>query len=402
VTTARLADAPAPRLAERLLGEAARPAALADDDGALTCAASTVDQLETALRSSEQRYRRLVETTHDGVCLLDGESRIVSVNARLCDMLGYEPSELIGRRSFDVLTRSGAGLPVSPAPRDRHREVALLHKTGREVWALVSATPVPDASGRPASVLAIFTDVTERRLSEESVRVAASQIEQLGVVADAGDAQEAHARLREQARSLVLLRERERIAMDLHDGIIQSLYGVTLSLGALRRQHGQGTRDQAVLGQAIDQLTETIQGIRDYIFQLRTGAPDEADLERGLAEKAAELASALGVLPRLSIAADLDQLGPESVRHLLYIVHEALSNVARHAHATDVAIEVLPWGKGIALTIADNGRGFNPARKRRRPGEGLRNMQERAHLLGANLTVTSGPGAGTTLRVELP
>ncbi|MFI5268094.1 MAG: PAS domain S-box protein [Chloroflexota bacterium] len=456
-------------------------------------------QAQTALRLSEDRYRRVLETMHDGCCLLTGDSIISFVNGRLCSMLGYEPEELLGRHSVEVFGTSSTGL-LSGGRRThsaRQHDVALRHKDGSTVWALVSGTPMLDEAGEPTAMLAMFSDVTARRLSEERALAAARQIEQLtadaiytvdadrrvwswnrgaeqlfgwtkeeivgkpaavippGRVPKAKEAiqsliasgetltQEAvriakdgrpidvlgswspvelpdgrtgvlcilkdisehkvvHDQLQLQARALALLRERERIAMDLHDGVTQSLYGVTLSLGALRRHHGDLANQEAVLGGAISQLTETIQGIRDYISELRTGVPEGTDLEAGLNAKAQELVAATGVKPRLLIEANLRRLSGESVTHLLYILHEALSNVARHAKATDVAIEALPWGSGIMLSITDNGRGFDSGGRGRRAGDGLRNMRERAAQLGAQLTIDSAPGGGTTVRVQVP
>jgi two-component system, NarL family, sensor histidine kinase UhpB len=461
-------------------------------------AANSLEHAETALRTSEERYRRIVETTHEGLCLLDAESRIVFVNARLCDMLGYAAEDLLARRGFDLIDKHmEAALHGRRLGAARDRDVALRHRDGSTVWAMISAAPMVDDAGQATAVLAMFTDVTERKLSEERAAAAAAQIERLTgdaiysigadrlvwswnhgaeqlfgwtkeevvghhiqmvppeierqvldgirrimrtgetitretirltrsgrrvpvlgswspvplpngatgvlcILKDISSHKDAHSQLREQARSLALLRQRERIAMDLHDGAIQSLYGIALSLGALRRKQGERAKDAAVLGQAIEQLTETIQGIRDYISELRTGVPEEADLETSLKAKVAELATTAGVRPRLSIEANLAPIGPDSTHHLVYIAQEALSNVARHAHATEVAIEILPWGSGIMLSITDNGRGFRPGRKGRRAGDGLRNMQERANLLGANLVIDSLPDVGTTVRVEVP
>jgi two-component system, NarL family, sensor histidine kinase DevS len=461
--------------------------------------AATLAQAENVLRVSEDRYRRILETMHEGCCLLTADSIISFVNARLCSMLGYQPRELQGRRSVEVFGTSSSGL-LSGGRRThsaRQHDVALRHKDGSTVWALVSGTPMLDDDGQPTAMLAMFSDVTARRQSEERVLAAAAQIEQLTadaiytvdaerrvwswnrgaeqlfgwtkeevigepvalvppqrierarvaiqrlistgetliqeavrfakdghtvhvlgswspvpladgrtgvlcILKDMSEHKRAHDELQEQARSLALLRERERIAMDLHDGVTQSLYGVTLSLGALRRRHGDVANQDAVLGSAISQLTEIIQGIRNYIFELRTGVPEGTDLESGLNAKAQELASATGVMPRLAVEANLGRLSGDSVTHLLYIVHEALSNVARHAKASEVAIEALPWGSGIMLSITDNGRGFDSGRRGRRAGDGLRNMHERAAQLGAKLSVDSQPGVGTTVRVQVP
>lgn len=449
---------------------------------------------EVALRSSEERFRRVIEATHEGLCLVDLDSTIVFVNSRLCDMLGYNREELLSKHSLEVL---GKAVQTFHERRGAsRRDVPLRRRDGGTAWATVNATPLLGEGGKAAGMLVMFADVTARKQSQERAKAAAEKIEQLtadaiytidrlGVLqswnngaeglfgwsreevvgrkialvpkdhvarakADLGHVIETGAtvtketvclskdgqridvlgswspvalddgrtgvlcilkdirarkaveeQLYEQTRSLTLLRERERIAMDLHDGVIQSLYGVALSLGALRRRSDPGG-DGAVLDYAIGQLTESIQGIRHYIYQLRTGESDDADLEVELRAKAEDVARQAGVTPHVSIQTDLRYLNSESAHHLLYIAQEALSNVARHAHATDVAIHIVPWGAGTMLTVVDNGRGFDPARKGRRLGDGLRNMRERATQLGATLTVDSQPGTGTTVKVLLP
>jgi PAS domain S-box-containing protein len=456
---------------------------------------SRLKQHELALKMSESRYRRLLETTHEGVCVIGLDCTISFANSRLCEMLGYEQQELLGRHAAEMLGQwTGALRTKRRSVPERRREAPLRRRDGTAVWVMVGAMPMVDDAGQPAGLLAMFSDVTARKLSQERARAAAERIEQLvgdaiytvdeagrvhswndgaarlfgwnrdevlgrriplvpenlqeeaadrirhviasgetealetvrltrqgrlvqvlgswspvsledgrtGVLCilkDTGSHRAAHEQLQEQARSLALLRERERIAMDLHDGTIQSLYGVALSLGALRRRADEA--DTAVLNGAIDQLTETIHGIREYIYELRTGVAEDANLELALKAKADELARQAGVMPHVSIEIDLRRLGSDTSHHLLYIVHEALSNVARHARATDVAIRIVPWRSGMMLSIVDNGRGFDPARKRRQ-GEGLHNMRERAALLGATLTIDSAPGTGTTVKVQIP
>jgi len=452
---------------------------------------------ERALRVSEERYRRLLETTHEGVCLIGLDSTISFVNSQLCEMVGYEQHEILGRPVGEVLGQATHALFARRRPPSvgRRREVPLRRRDGTTIWAMVGAMPMLDGEGQMCGLLAILDDVTARKLSQERARAAAERIEQLvgdaiytvdedglthswnagaeqlfgwkreemlgrrvklvpesieedararilrvissgktetletvrltkdgrlvevlgswspvaledgrtGVLCilkDVGSRKAADERLQEQARSLALLRERERIAMDLHDGAIQSLYGVALSLGALRRRRVDEA-DSAILNRAIDQLTETIHGIRDYIYQLRTGVAEETDLELALKAKADELARQAGVTPHVSIQTDLRRLSSDSAHHLMYIAHEALSNVARHARATDVAVRIVPWRSGMMLSIVDNGRGFDANRKRRR-GEGLRNIRERAALLGATLTIDSEPGTGTTVKVQIP
>lgn len=451
-------------------------------------------------------YQRLVETTHEGICVVDVDSRIVFANGRLCEMLGYARKELVGASSMSLLDKnepSGSFEGAFHESASGQHEVALRHKNGSTVWASVRGAPMLDEAGQPSGVLTMFSDISERRSAEQGAREAVERIE--GLTADAvysvdrsgrirswnsgaeqifgwskveavghflalvpenlrpeattdvlqilekghtisketerltkqgravpvlgswspipldnGETgvlcllkdisayKEIHAQLDEQARSLALLRDRERIAMDLHDGVIQSLYGVALRLGALRRQDQPRQPEypaesaDAVLGQAITELTETIQGIRDYIYDLRKGLADDGDLAAGLSLIAEQLSKS-DIQPLVRLEADVSYLTPDSVRQLLYIAHEATSNVVRHANASrvDILLESVQ-SHGMVLKIADNGSGFEPNRRGGNLGDGLHNMRQRARLIGGRLTIASQLGSGTVISVRLP
>jgi len=215
--------------------------------------------------------------------------------------------------------------------------------------------------------------------------------------------QETRDELDEHAQALEVMRERERIAMDLHDGMIQSLYAVTLKLASARRQlpvDEQAARTalfgagQAIMGE--------IEGVRAYIASLRSSSAGLLDLKsalEGLAEQARTQTSAhvsVEIEEDAVYAIDSGQLG-----EVLHIAREALSNAIRHARAADIDMILARSGHSVVVTVHDTGRGFNPDLQAER-GEGLRNMRERASRLGARLTVRSRPSGGTTIVLSLP
>ena len=156
---------------------------------------------------------------------------------------------------------------------------------------------------------------------------------------------------------------------------------------------------RARLAQSMTLLNQAVADIRGYIGALR--APSSgSSLTAGLQELAADrsLRSAVEVRLALDLPADRP-LAPVRVGHLLAIANEALSNVARHAQATEVQLSARATADGLCLAIADNGRGL-PADNV--PGYGLRNIRDRARLLGGRMTLTSQPGRGTTIKVEVP
>lgn len=229
----------------------------------------------------------------------------------------------------------------------------------------------------------------------------AGQLEAMG--AGVGVAVE-NARLYRQARRLAVLEERERIGMDLHDGIIQSIYAVGLTLDYTRllmRESAEkaGTR----LEQAIDGLNAIIRDIRSYILDLQPSRISTDNLVEALTRLVREFKANTLVDADLQIeSVALLDLGREERTALFLITQEALANTAKHAQASRVLVSLRPGSHGIMLQIIDNGRGFASESSAGPLGHGLSNMRGRARSVGGSLSVVSSPGEGTTVTVGLP
>lgn len=217
-------------------------------------------------------------------------------------------------------------------------------------------------------------------------------------------------RLASARRMKVLLDERDRIARELHDGIIQSLYAIGLSLEAvlfsLERSDGKASD---IVRTVMERLDETIQDMRGYVMDLK-GYADHADLGELLRALVDQLSEEYGLQIKLDYRPfDSGNLTSESRNHLLQIVRESVSNAARHGKADRVHISVTNHN-GPRMEIVDNGSGFDAARiwatdgadEGRRVHHGLRNMRQRAELLGGYLDVKSERGKGTKVIVKLP
>jgi signal transduction histidine kinase len=218
------------------------------------------------------------------------------------------------------------------------------------------------------------------------------------------EADEVAERLAEQSWELARLEERERIAMDLHDGVIQSLYGVVLGLGAKQFQAGQADADGGV-GNAIEGINRVIQEIRNNIFDLRLRDLGDGGLRRGIEVLAEELRINALLQPRVDVTApDTAErcIEAEAVTSLLYIAREATSNVIRHARASTVTIRLATVDHELVLSIRDNGRGFDPEAEESQLGNGLRNIRDRARAIGGTLSIASLPGQGTTISIHVP
>jgi signal transduction histidine kinase len=212
-----------------------------------------------------------------------------------------------------------------------------------------------------------------------------------------------NARLHEQVQRLVIVEERERIAKDLHDGIIQSIYAVGLSLEDLPELMDENADEaRARVDRAIDALHVTIRDIRNFIMGLRPELLDQGDLVGSLEALAEDVRVNSMVAVETAIDPAAAAALPEGSRApILHITREALSNVARHSHATHASV-ILRLDRGsVRLEINDNGVGFDASRERGPAHQGLTNMAGRATRHGGQLRIETGAGAGTRIIVKL-
>lgn len=231
----------------------------------------------------------------------------------------------------------------------------------------------------------VFTDVDEELV--------------VGLAGAAGIAIE-NARLSERVRELALAEDRERIARDLHDSVIQRLFATGMSLQTTNRLVvADPPMAQERIERAVDDLDVTIREIRTAIFGLEQRRTSSTGLRAALLAIARESAGAIGAEPRLTLAGPMDTLVPAPIADaVLAVVREALSNVARHAAAGTVEVEVAV-DRDVAVRIHDDGVGLAPDRS---DGNGLRNLRERAVRLGGAATITSGASGGTTVEWCVP
>jgi signal transduction histidine kinase len=245
---------------------------------------------------------------------------------------------------------------------------------GRELPADVALGPVQTERG--LLVVAVVRDLTERRRIDAELRDASERDQLVG--------------------------ERERIGRELHDGTIQSLFALGLSLQGLAELVGGSGPVRQRLEDAVMQIDTVIRDLRNYVFQLRPVALSAPGLAEALSAIAAEFERETGIAPGLDVALQGDP--PPLSTHggdLVQLVREALSNVARHAQARHVAVRVEGTAEAFVLEIVDDGCGFDANRPPAR-GWGLRNLHERAAAIGGRLEIESAPGRGTAVRLSVP
>jgi len=201
-------------------------------------------------------------------------------------------------------------------------------------------------------------------------------------------------------RRLEVMDERERIAKELHDGVIQSLFAVGMSLqgvAALSAEPETATRIEA----AVEDVDHAIRDLRNYIFGLRPGILADRQLDQALTELGREFSERSEIVTIVDVDETAASLLASKAADIVQIVREALSNIGRHANATTCRVRlVYEADGGILLEIDDDGAGFDPTAPS--SGMGLVNLRERAASLGASFELASTSDEGSTVRVRFP
>ncbi|GAB4521831.1 MAG: two-component system sensor histidine kinase [Anaerolineales bacterium] len=211
--------------------------------------------------------------------------------------------------------------------------------------------------------------------------------------------------LHRRARQIAVLEERERIGMDLHDGIIQSIYAVGLVLDYARMSlHEDPTQALEKINQAVNGLNRAIRDIRAYILDLRPRQfREDETIVRGVQRLADEFRANSTTTLTLSLPEQsFDDLPTANAIALFHICQEALANIAKHAQAGSATLTLWGTSERVLLEISDDGRGFDLARMSTTLGHGLSNMHRRARRVGGDVEMTSEPGEGTTVLAWVP
>ncbi len=316
-----------------------------------------------------------------GLLTADGTGFVIEV------AFGEHSDELVGRRFALAETLAGQvieqGTPLQLSSASGGdgppSHLAAVMESGP-----LMAVPL-QGSGRPRGVLSLMRHRDRRNFSQTDLAMAAGFASHASIALELADS-----RVAEQ--KLVLLEDRDRIAMDLHDHVIQELFAIGLSLEGMAAQIADPMADR--LRQRVDDLDRTIRRIRTSIFELRgnwTTAP--GGMRQQVLEVASDLTAALGFAPHVAFSGLVDLItDAELAEDTSACIREMVSNVARHARATSAAIDVQRRGEELVITITDDGIGppVSPARR-----SGTANLAARAEKHGGSFEMTTASSGGT-------
>jgi PAS domain S-box-containing protein len=350
-------------------------------------------RIEKDLKQSEERYRQLVETMNEGMGVMDENARITFINESFCKILDYRKDEMIGRSVFDFIDRADhAVLKAQIKRREKGEsggyEIPWLRRNGQKIYTVVSPRSIFNESGQFKGSFAVLTDITERKKAEEELK-------------------KSHEQLRNFAKRLAEAEEieRQKIARELHDQVGQNLTALGINLSILRNQLSGALTGQtdARLNDSMSILAETAKKIRDVMSDLRPSVLDDYGLMAAIRWLSERISTRTGLTIRVEGLDTKVDFSSETEITLFRIAQELLTNITKHAKATEVSIRLESMDGRIQFIISDNGIGFDPTALGQ-TGEsrwGLLNVRERTDAIDGILTIASRPGQGTRIVIEV-
>jgi PAS domain S-box-containing protein len=345
---------------------------------------------EAALRESEERLQQLANATFEGIGIAE-QGRIIEVNEQLADMHGYRPEELVGRPVTDCVAPQSCE-DVAERIREGRTEPyehLALRKDGT-TFPVEARGRVMTFRGRQVRVTAV-RDITQRHRSEEQLRESREQLRAL------------LARLQSSREE-----ERTHIAREIHDHLGQLLTALKLDLRGLERRIA-GVADvevqTALTGKLLSarQLAdETIESVQKIASELRPGLLDRLGLAAAMEAETQAFQARTAIRCDWSPPQEAVALSQELATTSFRIFQEILTNIARHAQATRVAVRLARSRDLLVIEATDNGIGIQPRDVQNPKSLGLLGMQERASMLGGVVTFDRNPGGGTRVTVRLP
>jgi len=368
-----------------------------DSGGAVLCHSNITRrvQMEQELKRSEEYHRALMNNTVDTVSIVRADGTLAYVNQALRHNVGYTPEELLGRnvleyvhpedfpRVADALKRA-AGQPGTP----QRIEFRNRHKQGG--WRCIESIGV-SLLDNPAlgGIVVTSRDNTARRAAEEALREKDAALE----------------RTNEKLQTLTARilgaeeEERRRISRELHDDLNQRLGVLAVDVGACIRQAPDDLQAKLRLVQRA--IADVSESVRFMAHRLHPAVLDDLGIAVALRSYCEEFARRHGIHVRF-LQRRVPSLNSEVRAGIYRIAQEALWNVAKHAHARRAVLAITSRPNCVRLRIRDWGVGFDPNIPGARRGLGLISMEERARMLGGSLAISSQPGKGARITVDIP
>lgn len=331
---------------------------------------------------SARGYTERVLQSLSNLLILAGRDGIIQMtNMAVSETLGYSQGELLGRHFNTLLAEEPKQASVSVG----ELETFFLAQNGNRIPVQVSCSAVHDNDGKIDGLVIVAKDITERKMTEKLIRIN-------------------EVRLRNLTERLVNTQEdeRQRVARDLHDGMLQSVIAAELQVNsALRKWKKSGIEvEPKALRYGLECLGEAVAQGRQLIHDLRPPILDQFGLVKSLKHAAERYQEHERTKVSFSGPAEQTEFPRQLETAFHRIFQECLSNIRKHAKAKRVTTELKVEGDWVILTVTDDGIGFDPSSVQR--GIGLDSMKERAELLGGQLSISAGPEGGAMTVARIP
>jgi PAS domain S-box-containing protein len=320
----------------------------------------------------------VMERMADGMMVLDIKNRLADINNAAQEVLEIAKSKVVGRKSTEFLQDYPELLDFVGDPEKRGCEVISWEAHSR--WYRISISPLIDQRGFHLGRLFLFHDITEQRRSE--------------------------AEILDYQRTLAMLREREILGRELHDGIGQMLAAAHLQgkAGLALLARGEIVPAQSCLNQIVDLTQKAKESVRDYLLGVKTVSSNDLGFLSKLRQYLTIYSNNYGIHTELIIPPELEELRLDSAieAQLQPIIQEALVNVRRHSESLSVRLAFSLSDGQLRILVEDEGKGFDANEIGDNLGFGFRSMRGRAEAIGANFEIKSSSGSGTQIIIHVP
>jgi len=349
---------------------------------------------QQALELSERRYRAIVEDQSELIIRMLPDLTVTFVNGAYCRYFGHTPEGVMGKSLLEhILPEERASVQrfvagIAPATPTYDRDSQVKDASGTVRWMHWAARGIFAAGGALAEIQSVGRDVTELKRAMDALGAARERLQRL-------------------SRRLLEVQEAERrhLARELHDDIGQGLTALKLNLEALARGR-DGAVLEARIGEALETARHTIERVRQLSVNLRPLQLDDLGLAAALRSHLDRQARLGGLAPHFEIQEVPLKLSADIETACFRVAQEAINNIVRHAKAANVWLRLFLAGERLALSVRDDGAGFDvtSAQRRAAAGEslGVVSMEERVALAGGTLQIHSAPGQGTVIVASFP
>lgn len=353
---------------------------------------------EQALRDSAEFNRQIIAGANEGVVVLDPDLRYTVWNPFMEELLGLRAAEVLGRHPTELFPWVREGGQLAAMQRALAGEIVVLPdsqrlKTGakRISWVQARLSPLRNARDEIVGVIATISDVTERKQAEEELR-------------------RSHEQLRALAARLHSVREEQsaHIAREIHDVLGQQLTALKLDLAWLKRKAAAVDDEElrtVLAGKVVSTMAlvdTTIKTVQKVATDLRPGLLDKLGLAAALKHEVSDFAERSGLRGEVAVEPEPITVTQARAIDVFRVCQEMLTNVARHARATEVKVRLFRADGQLVLEVSDNGCGISPQQLHDVKSLGLLGMKERAQLLGGRLDIRGAPGHGTCAVLTVP